>query len=94
MTILEETHAISNGSAVAAGAAIGNDQAKKKKIPELHETTQLLGEEDTENHHVMRGSNEEAGEEEFENPDRPRGIKFAILLLCILLGDFFVGYVC
>lgn len=33
------------------------------------------------------------GEDEIENPDRPRGVRFAILFLCILLGDFFTGYV-
>lgn len=32
-------------------------------------------------------------EDEVENPDRPRGLKFAVLLLCILIGDFLTGYV-
>ncbi|KAJ5201681.1 uncharacterized protein N7498_006344 [Penicillium cinerascens] len=31
-------------------------------------------------------------EEETENPSRPKGIRFAILFLSILAGDFFVGY--
>lgn len=35
----------------------------------------------------------ESAEEETENPDRPKGIKFVIVYGCILLGDFFVGYV-
>lgn len=30
---------------------------------------------------------------EIENPDRPKGIKFAIVFACLLMGDFFVGYV-
>lgn len=29
---------------------------------------------------------------ETENPNRPKGIKFVILFLCILLGVFYVGY--
>ena len=35
----------------------------------------------------------ESAEEETENPDRPKGIRFVIVYSCILLGDFFVGYV-
>lgn len=31
--------------------------------------------------------------DEVENLDRPRGLKFAVLLLCILIGDFLTGYV-
>ncbi|KAJ5673614.1 hypothetical protein N7507_002741 [Penicillium longicatenatum] len=33
------------------------------------------------------------GEEDFENPSRPKGVRFAILFISILAGDFFVGYV-
>lgn len=35
----------------------------------------------------------ESTEEGTENPDRPKGIRFVIVYSCILLGDFFVGYV-
>lgn len=65
-------------------------------------TTGLLGKQtrngDTNNNDIVNygtlpGSDEETGQEETENPDRPTGIKFIILFLCILLGDFFVGYV-
>ena len=35
----------------------------------------------------------ESAEEGTENPDRPKGIRFVIVYSCILLGDFFVGYV-
>ena len=28
-----------------------------------------------------------------ENPNRPKGIKFALLIFSLVLGDFFVGYV-
>jgi hypothetical protein len=35
----------------------------------------------------------ESAEEGTENPDRPKGILFVIVYSCILLGDFFVGYV-
>nr|OQO17924.1 hypothetical protein B0A51_12855 [Rachicladosporium sp. CCFEE 5018] len=31
-------------------------------------------------------------DDEFEDPTRPAGSKFAIVFACILLGDFFVGY--
>ena len=55
--------------------------------------TEPQGNQDTNNNGASRSSDEEAGEEEFENPNRPKGVKFAILFLCILLGDFFVGYV-
>lgn len=30
---------------------------------------------------------------EIENPDRPKGFRFAVVYACILMGDFFVGYV-
>lgn len=33
------------------------------------------------------------GIDEIENPDRPRGFTFAVVFACILMGDFFVGYV-
>lgn len=33
------------------------------------------------------------GEYETENAERPTGVRFAILFFCILLGDFFSGYV-
>ena len=36
---------------------------------------------------------EAPSDDEIENPDRPRGFKFAVLFVCILLGDFFTGYV-
>ncbi len=29
-----------------------------------------------------------------ENDDGPKGIRFALLFTCILLGSFFIGYVC
>lgn len=32
--------------------------------------------------------------EDVENPNRPKGIKFALLIFSLVLGDFFVGYVC
>lgn len=35
-----------------------------------------------------------SGEEEIENPSRPKGLRFVILFISILAGDFFVGYVC
>lgn len=38
-------------------------------------------------------ANANSTEEEIENPSRPKGIRFAILFLSILAGDFFVGYV-
>lgn len=38
-------------------------------------------------------TNANTTEEEIENPSRPKGIRFAILFLSILAGDFFVGYV-
>lgn len=31
--------------------------------------------------------------DETENPDRPKGFRFAVVFACILMGDFFVGYV-
>jgi hypothetical protein len=34
-----------------------------------------------------------SGEAESENPSRPKGIRFGILFLSILAGDFFIGYV-
>lgn len=37
---------------------------------------------------------EDNGDEETENPARPKGARFVILFLSILAGDFFVGYVC
>lgn len=37
---------------------------------------------------------EDNGDEEMENPARPKGARFVILFLSILAGDFFVGYVC
>lgn len=30
---------------------------------------------------------------QIENPLRPKGVRFAVLFLSILAGDFFVGYV-
>lgn len=30
---------------------------------------------------------------ETENPNRPKGFRFAVVFACILMGDFFVGYV-
>lgn len=30
---------------------------------------------------------------EIENPSRPKGVRFAVLFLSIIAGDFFVGYV-
>lgn len=36
---------------------------------------------------------DDAGDDETENPDRPRGFGFAVAYGCILLGDFSVGYV-
>lgn len=33
------------------------------------------------------------GQEEIENSSRPKGVRFAILFISILAGDFFVGYV-
>lgn len=33
-------------------------------------------------------------QQETENPNRPTGLRFAIVYISILLGDFFVGYVC
>lgn len=32
-------------------------------------------------------------EDEYENPSRPKGVRFVVLFLSILAGDFFVGYV-
>lgn len=31
--------------------------------------------------------------EHAENPNRPKGVKFALLIFSLVLGDFFVGYV-
>lgn len=31
--------------------------------------------------------------EEKENPDRPKGVRLAIVFGCILMGDFLTGYV-
>ncbi|KUI65597.1 Putative HC-toxin efflux carrier TOXA [Cytospora mali] len=31
-------------------------------------------------------------DDEIENPNRPKGFRFAVVYSCILLGDFFVGY--
>ncbi|KAJ5570579.1 uncharacterized protein N7459_010009 [Penicillium hispanicum] len=36
---------------------------------------------------------ENSASEEIENPARPRGVRFVILFLSILAGDFFVGYI-
>lgn len=33
------------------------------------------------------------GEQEIENTSRPRGVRFVVLFISILAGDFFVGYV-
>lgn len=30
---------------------------------------------------------------EIQDPNRPTGVRFALLYLCILLGSFFIGYV-
>lgn len=35
-----------------------------------------------------------SAEAEIETPAHPKGIRFVILFLAILAGDFFVGYVC
>ena len=32
--------------------------------------------------------------DEAPDPNQPKGVRFALLYLCILLGSFFVGYVC
>lgn len=72
--------------------------------PTLNATKDVnhVGERSQENFQGCRQSREDDGypqdnarseEEEIENPQRPKGAKFAILFLCILLGDFFVGYV-
>ncbi len=37
--------------------------------------------------------NDTTGADEIENPERPTGARFAVLFFCILLGDFFSGYV-
>lgn len=34
-----------------------------------------------------------SAEDDIENPDRPKGVRFAIVFACILMGDFFIGYV-
>ena len=31
--------------------------------------------------------------DETQDPNRPKGVRFALLYLCILLGSFFIGYV-
>jgi hypothetical protein len=31
--------------------------------------------------------------DEIQDPNRPKGVRFALLYLCILLGSFFIGYV-
>jgi hypothetical protein len=31
--------------------------------------------------------------DETQDPNRPTGVRFALLYLCILLGSFFIGYV-
>ena len=31
--------------------------------------------------------------DEAQDPNRPKGVRFALLYLCILLGSFFIGYV-
>jgi len=47
-----------------------------------------------EGENAARNGIETAGNsEDIENPHRPKGIKFAILFVCILLGDFVNGYV-
>ena len=33
------------------------------------------------------------GPSETENPNRPKGFRFAVVFACILMADFFVGYV-
>ena len=33
-------------------------------------------------------------EDPSDSSDRPKGARFALLFTCILLGSFFVGYVC
>lgn len=31
---------------------------------------------------------------ETKDSDQPKGVRFALLYLCVLLGSFFIGYVC
>jgi hypothetical protein len=31
--------------------------------------------------------------DEAQDPNRPKGVRFALLYLCVLLGSFFIGYV-
>lgn len=50
--------------------------ADENRVP--NETTALLT------------ANPDADKE--ESPDRPTGLRFAIVFACILFGDFFVGY--
>lgn len=59
------------------------------------ETTPLLqpGNNATAEPTWRRDEDEDGDDDETENPDRPRGFKFAVAYSCILLGDFFVGYV-
>ena len=61
----------------------------------LDETSPLL---DTQRAIHLRATNEPTHRvenvDETENPERPTGFRFAVVYACILMGDFFVGYVC
>ena len=38
-------------------------------------------------------SQDEEAADAHEDPNRPKGVRFALLYFCILLGSFFMGYV-
>ena len=75
-------------ASAVAGAAIASVGDAKQQT-----TANVEGKQNTSSDNASRETGEEAGEDDYENQNRPKGVKFAILFLCILLGDFFVGYV-
>lgn len=71
-------------------AAKHDDLAISSINPELAPRETTTGPEER----APTTSLEDNGDEEMENPARPKGVRFVILFLSILAGDFFVGYVC
>lgn len=73
---------------------MGQQGGRMTALTTTTETTPLLqpGNNATAEPTWRRGEEEDDDDDEMENPDRPKGFKFAVAYSCILLGDFFVGY--
>ncbi|KAJ5621967.1 hypothetical protein N7528_005199 [Penicillium herquei] len=74
------------------GSTVANEQddrAVSSINAELAQTEKTTGPEEKAPTTSLDNSNEET---DSENPERPKGVRFAILFASILAGDFFVGY--